>query len=190
MHTRNTETGWGWPARLLHWAVAAVILFMLPLGVYMVNFVDDLATRFALTQIHKSWGFVVFSLAVARLVWRMLNPVTPAEPEAARPWENRLARATHVALYALMFLMPLSGWLMASASDLQDMYGIRNMVFGLFEMPDPFVPGDRGLEHVLKLAHASFAVALTVLLALHAGAALKHHFVLRDNVLTRMILGR
>lgn len=190
MPIRNTATAWGWPARLLHWAMAILIVFMLSLGVSMANFVDDLATRFVLTQTHKSFGFVVISLALVRVSWRLMNPLSPAAPAAARRWENRLAHATHVALYVLMFLMPLSGWLMASASDLQDMYGIRNMVFGLFEMPDPFVPGDRRLEQTLKLVHVSGATVLSLLLVLHAGAALKHHFVLRDDVLTRMSLGR
>ncbi|SEA54561.1 cytochrome b [Rubrimonas cliftonensis] len=187
MPLRNTQTLWGWPARALHWAMAFIIAFQLIVGTYMTG-VDDLAARFALTQTHKSWGFVVFALALARVAWRLANP-TPTEP-AGRPWEKLAARVSHGALYLLMFLMPVSGWLMASASDLQDMYGVKNMVFGLFELPDPFVPGDRGLEGVFSSIHTAAAVALAALLAIHAGAALKHHLIDRDDVLTRMTVKR
>jgi cytochrome b561 len=188
MKTMNDARGWGWPARLLHWGMAALIIGLLAVGTYMTG-LDDLFARFELTQIHKSFGFVVFVLALARIAWRLANP-SPVEPAAAKPWERTAARVSHGALYALMVLMPVSGWLMASASDLQEMYGVRNMVFGLFELPDPFVPGDRALEETFKTIHAAGAVALALLLAVHVGAALKHHFVLRDDVLRRMTLGR
>lgn len=189
MLMRNTETGWGAPARLLHWAIAALILFQLGMGAWMANFVDDLYARFAMTQTHKSWGTVVFALAVARISWRMANPVAPALPEATPRWERLAASLSHGLLYALMLLLPVSGWLMASASELQEMYGVRNMVFGLFEMPDPFVPGDAGLEAVFRAIHVGGAITLSLVLLAHAGAALRHHFVLRDDVLRRMIRG-
>ncbi len=188
MALRNTTTTWGWPARLLHWSVAAIIVFMLVLGTYMTG-VDDLMRRFALTQTHKSWGFVVFVLALARIGWRLANPVSPAEPAGAA-WERLAARGAHWALYGLMLWMPLTGWLMATASPLQEMYGIRNMVFGLFDMPDPFVPGSRELEDLFKRMHNVGAAALAALLLAHAVAALRHHFVLRDDVLRRMTWGR
>ena len=189
MRIFNTETSWGWPARLLHWAVAAIILYQLGVGVWMANFVDDLYERFALTQTHKSWGFAVFALALARIGWRAMNR-TPAEPPAASALEATAARAAHVALYALMIALPVSGWLMASASTLQDDYGVKNMVFGWFELPDPFVPGSKGLEETFKTVHLAAAVALGGLLAVHAGAALFHHFARRDDVLKRMSWGR
>lgn len=189
MRLLNTTRSWGWPARALHWAMAALIVFLLGVGVYMTR-LDDVFARFALTQTHKSYGFVVFALALARLAWRLANPAVPADPPAAKAWEVALSRASHWGFYGLMILMPLSGWLMASASELQDTYGVRNMVFGLFELPDPFVPGDRKLEAVFKLVHNAGAIALALLLALHVGAALKHHLVMRDDVLRRMTWGR
>jgi cytochrome b561 len=190
MRWRDDETAWGWPTRLLHWAMAGLILFMLGLGVYMTEAVTDVYAQFDLYQTHKSWGFVVFSLAVVRVIWRMASPREPAAPPGTPGWERAAARATHVALYALMFAMPLSGWLTASASELQDLYGIRNMVFGWFEMPDPFVPGSEALEAVFSTIHAWCAAALAGVLVLHAGAALRHHFVRRDDVLRRMSVGR
>ena len=187
MKTMNDAAGWGWPARALHWAMAVLILGLLVVGAYMTR-LDDLFARFELTQTHKSFGFVVFALAVLRVAWRAVNPV-PAEPADAKTWEKQAARVSHAAFYVLMFLMPVSGWLMASASELQEMYGVKNMVFGLFELPDPFVPGDAGLEAAFKLVHNTGAILLALLLLAHVGAALKHHFIMRDDVLTRMTKG-
>jgi cytochrome b561 len=88
-----------------------------------------------------------------------------------------------------MFAMPISGWLMSSASPLQDLYGIQNMVFDLFEMPDPFIPGDSDLEELFSSIHYWCSWGLTLVLAAHVGAALKHHFINKDNVLRRMLKG-
>ncbi len=188
MGLRNTTTGWGWMARLLHWSVAGIILFMLGLGVYMTQFVTDVFEQFPLFQTHKSWGFTVFVLALVRLVWRFFSPA-PALPGHMSGLERFAAHASHWALYVLMFAMPLSGWLMSSASPLQDLYGIRNMVFDLFEMPDPFVPGDVDLEELFATIHYWCAWGLGAVLAAHVGASVKHHFVNRDNVLRRMVRG-
>lgn len=190
MKLRNTPESWGLVQRLLHWSVAGIILYQLAVGVWMANVVDDLFARFALTQTHKSWGTVVFALGLLRLAWRWSQPAAPREPVGQKPWERAAAKATHVGFYALMLWMPLSGWLMASASPLQDSYGVRNRVFDWFELPDPFVPGSAGLAETFQALHVAGAILLALLLALHAGAALKHHLVLRDDVLERMSWGR
>lgn len=188
MMIRNTGTAWGVPARLLHWAMAGVILFMLGLGFYTANLVTDTYEQFGLVQIHKSWGFVAFALAVLRVIWRLANP-TPALPAGMPKHEKALAHGGHLALYVLMFLLPISGWLMASASPLQELYNIKNMVFGLFELPDPFPTGDEGLQQTLRAVHFYAALGIVAILIGHAGAALKHHFVNRDTVLKRMTVG-
>ncbi len=193
MGLRNTAHSWGLIARLLHWATAGVILFLLGLGFYMVEVLsstdsETLLERFALTQTHKSWGVAAFALAMLRLIWRVLNP-TPTLPEGMTPLERTLAHGGHIALYICMFAMPISGWLMASASPLQDTYGIKNMVFGLFEMPDPFVPGSAELDEVLKAIHFYVALALVLLILGHIAASLKHALINRDGVLRRMLLG-
>ncbi|TYO90861.1 cytochrome b [Oceanicella actignis] len=182
--------GWGLPTRLLHWSMAGVILFMLGLGFYMSNAPIDIYAQFAWVQLHKSWGFVAFALAVLRIAWRLFEGRSPAPPPGMSRAERALARAGHLSLYALMIAMPVTGWLMASASPLQDAYGIRNMVFGLFELPDPFRPGDQAMADALRRAHFLCALALSAVVAGHAAAALRHHFVLRDNVLRRMLIGR
>ena len=193
MAIRNTETGWGLPARLLHWAMAVLILFMLGVGFYMGEVLtgedsDTLMQKFYLAQTHKSWGFVAFVLALLRIFWRVMNP-TPALPDGMGGAAKALAHGGHLALYVCMIAMPLSGWLMSSATTMQDSYGIKNMVFGLFEMPDPFQPGSEELETIFRKIHFYVGLALALILAGHAAAALKHHFVDRDGVLMRMIRG-
>jgi cytochrome b561 len=186
MRAGNTERSWGWVARLLHWTIAALILLQLGLGVWMANFVPDLIAQFRLVQIHKSFGFLVFALALVRVLWRVVNRAHPVMPAGTPRWQVRAATASHVLLYALMFVLPLSGWIMASASPVQDLLGIDNMVFGWFAMPDPFVPGVKAVETAAWQVHVASAVVMALVLAVHAGAALKHHLVDGDDVLARM----
>lgn len=189
MGFRNTVTSWGWPSKLLHWTMAILILGMLAVGTYMTK-LELGGERFQLTQTHKSFGFVVFVLACIRVAWRWLTPAGPPPPETSRAWERAASRFTHAAIYVLMLTLPLTGWLMASASPFNDpdayIY-IPNMVFGLFEMPDPISPGDPALSKTLGAIHLYAGYALAALLLIHIAAALKHHFIHRDSVLTRML---
>jgi cytochrome b561 len=189
MGLRNTRTGWGWPARLLHWLMAGLILFQLWLGFRMVWLVSDVYEKFGLYQSHKSWGVVIFTLALVRLGWRAVNP-TPDLPDHMGAMSRALAHGGHLALYVLMVAMPISGWLMASASTLQDDYGLKNMVFTWFELPDPFVPGSQQIEDLFKTIHGWSGFGMAAILIGHAAAALKHQFSHRDGLLWRMIAGR
>ncbi|HVH03165.1 MAG TPA: cytochrome b/b6 domain-containing protein [Amaricoccus sp.] len=188
MRLRDSARSWGPVTRLLHWLMAGLILCQLGLGVWMVRD-PDLLARFTLTQVHKSWGTVIFGLALLRLAWRGLNPARPPLPAAMPAWQRRAAAASHRALYGLMLLLPLSGWIMASASPTQDMLQMQNLVFGTWPLPDPFVPGDPRIDGAAHAVHAGAALLIAALLALHAGAALHHQFVLRDRLLARMIRG-
>lgn len=190
MHATNTAESWGLVTRLIHWVMAALILFQLGLGIYMTNAVDDLLRQFSLTQLHKSWGFVIFTLALVRVVWRLFNPTSPAKPAAMPGWQWSIAEITHKLLYLLMFVLPLSGWIMSAASPNQDLLNIQNMVFNWFAMPDFWVPGVKSTAETAATVHTLSALLLALLLAAHAGAALKHHLVDRDNVLRRMTWGR
>ncbi|WP_424944817.1 cytochrome b [Aliiroseovarius crassostreae] len=186
---RNTARSWGALARLLHWATAGVILYNLGLGVYMTQWITDALAQFPFIQQHKSWGFVAFVLAAIRIVWRLMNRA-PEMPDHMPMIERLAAHLGHFALYALMLIMPISGWLMASASPLQDTFGVRNKVFDLFEMYDPFVPGDKALSELFASVHFYASWALIIVLASHIGAALYHHFYHKDDVLKRMTYGR
>lgn len=195
MALRNSTDGWGWLARVLHWVMALAIIGLLAVGFYMVEVLgddsDSLLLRLQLTQTHKSIGFTVFFLALLRVIWRAVNP-TPRLPSDMSKLEKALAHGGHTAIYLLMFALPISGWLMATSSPLNDpdaYIPIKNMVFGLFEMPDPYAKGDKTISEFWGSVHAYSAAILAVLLLAHVGAALKHHFVNRDTVLRRMIRG-
>lgn len=184
---RNRPEGWGRGSRLFHWLGAGLILFMLGLGFRMAYLTPDLAQRYALVQWHKSWGAVAFALVLGRMLWRIAAGPRPALPGPG--WQRGVARVTHGMLYALMVAMPLSGWVSAAASPLQDLLGQPNMVFGLFALPDPWMPGDAGLSEAAGRVHALAALLLTGLVTLHVGAALWHQLVHRDRLITRMWRG-
>lgn len=188
LRLRDSAAGWGLVSRALHWGMAGLILFQLAFGVWMVR-LPDLIRRFDLTQLHKSWGTVVFLLALLRLLWRALAPGRPALPAAMPGWQRRAAGASHLALYALMLLLPLSGWIMASASPTQDLLHMQNLVFGRWPLPDPFVPGSAPVEAAAHLVHVGAAWGLAALLCLHAGAAVWHQVVARDGLLGGMLHG-
>jgi len=188
MRARDTATSWGWVARLLHWVMAVLIFYQLTLGFRMIQ-VADLAERFRLTQVHKSWGTVIFALAVLRVAWRLSGRRHPGPARGTPAWQVRAAAASHLLLYIFMLLMPVSGWIMASASPTQDLLGIENLVFGRFALPDPWVPGVARVERAAAAVHLATAVGLATVLAIHVAAALKH-LVEGDDVVARMTIGR
>lgn len=179
--------GWGLTARLFHWGMAALVLFQAWLGVRAAFFTPDLGARFDLVQRHKSWGTLILALALARLAWRLARGRPPGHGPV---WRRRLAAGVHATLYVLLLALPLSGWVMVSAAPLQDLLGMRNMVFGLFALPDPWVPGSERVEALAATAHLWAAVVLAAALALHVAGALWGQFGARDHALRRMILGR
>jgi len=175
-------------AKLLHWLIALVIAGMVGLGVYMTEVQGDFQYKLWLYQLHKSFGVTLFGLLVIRLVWRQIAP-PPALPAAMPAWERRASRLAHIGLYVLMFAIPLSGWARVSASPLS----VPTQVFGLFNVPHiPFLaglpkPDKEALEPVFQTVHWALAWTLVALVAVHASAALRHAFVLRDDVMTRML---
>jgi cytochrome b561 len=161
----------------LHWITAALILVNLLLGVSMVQLpISPRKLNWYLW--HKSIGATVFVLTSLRLAWRAWRP-HPA-PVPMPPWQQRAARVSHASLYALMLLIPLSGWLYSSATGVQVLY------LGLVPLPN-LLPKDRTLAAVLRVVHVSLNVLLVTVVAIHVAAALKHHFVDRDGVLARML---
>lgn len=173
--------------------MAALILLILTLGVYMARIEQNLIVQYRLIQFHKSLGAAIFALALLRIAWRVGQPGHPPLPVSIPAWQRRAARCSHLALYVLMLAIPLSGWLMASASPLNDVdavpFRIPNTVFGLFDLPDPFPEGSEQLETVFRRAHGALALGMALLVALHVAAALKHHLVDGDSVLRRMWRG-
>jgi cytochrome b561 len=155
---------------------------LLIVQVTLASIADDLPLgmkKLAMLARHKSVGITILGLAIVRLLWRWLNP-TPSLPDTLKPYERTLASLTHAALYILLFAMPLSGWMMSSAR------GFPVSWFGFIQLPD-LVPKNKPLYDAMLETHETLAWALFTIVALHVLAALKHHFMLKDNVLRRML---
>ena len=176
-------------AILLHWVIAAGIVFQILLAWRM----EDLKTPlgFALVQLHKSVGITILLLSLVRLGWRLANP-PPPEPEGLKSWEGRLSKLVHLAFYVIMIGMPLTGWVMVSASRME----IPTLLFGT--IPWPHVPGIAHLPESAKSVwrmigdrgHGLLAFGAYLLLALHVGGALKHQlFDAATPILDRMAPG-
>ena len=172
-------SAWPLSLRLVHWASAALVVGMLGLGLYMVQIIHDPAVRFDLTQIHKSIGVVVLALTAARLCLRGL--ATAPRPEPAAPAVLLAAKAAHIALYALLLALPLSGWLMATTTPVR----VPTVVFGLFALAYPFAP-DLPTYRLAHAVHVAAAVLLAALIVLHGAAALAHALIWRDRTLARI----
>jgi len=138
--------------------------------------------------LHKSFGVTLFALVLVRLIWRQISPPPPMTENMAA-WEQRAAGAAHFGLYALMFAIPLSGWARVSASPLS----VPTEVFGLFTLPHiPWLaslPSEtkQAWEPVFQWTHWALAWTLVAVVAIHAAAALRHAFILKDNVMQRML---
>jgi cytochrome b561 len=165
----------------LHWLMALLILVALPLGLVMHQ-LDLSPFKLKLYAWHKWLGVTVFGLALLRLLWRATHPAPPPPP-GMPPWQRWLAGAVHGLLYLLLFLIPLSGWLMSSAKGFQTVY------LGVLPIPD-LIGKNEGLGELLEAVHEVLNNGLLFLLLVHVGAALKHHYWYGDDVLRRMLPSR
>lgn len=180
MALRNTDRSWGSAARFMHWVIALLIFTQFALGWMAVSWRLS-PTKLNLYIWHKSIGILILALVVLRIAWRFFNR-TPALPVGTPPFERVGAHASHGLLYVLMLVMPLSGWVINSASN------IPLRVFWLFPLP-VIVPPDKALEAFAKHVHFGLFIALAIVVTLHVAAALRHHFVKGNDVLTRMLTG-
>jgi cytochrome b561 len=160
----------------LHWAQAIVVVWLLWLGWTMVEMPKG-AERSAAHVLHKSLGLLALLLVVARLAWRRGHP---APQTLVAGWEGRLATATHHALYALLVIVPLAGYLASSFTP----YAIK--FFGI-ELPRIAAP-DESLNGIFKVLHEGFVWGIVALIVLHVAGGLKHA-VKRDGTLQRMLPG-
>lgn len=170
---RYTRTAIG-----LHWLVAVAIIATFSLGLYMHELPLS-PDKLRLYSWHKWTGVTIFLLVLARIVWRLSH--RPPAPVAGMPaWQQRAAEAVHVLLYVLMVAVPISGWLMSSAK------GVSTVWFGVLPLPD-LLEKSKELGDWLATVHKTLNLAMAALVLAHAGAALKHHLVDRDEVLARML---
>jgi len=179
----NTEERYGWIAVVLHWAMAALLLGLVLLGIWMVQLPDVGYDREKITLIlaHKALGMLALGAVVARVVWRLTNAL-PRFVDGLAEWEQVSALFVHLWLYALMFALPVTGWLMSSAG------GYPTPVFSWFNAPD-LIATDEHLFQTLIAVHRWLGYAFAAVIALHSAAALRHHLVLKDHTLRKMLPG-
>lgn len=177
MPARNTDQRYGYIAQILHWAIVALLIVQVTLAKIAEGLPLGLEKLATLAR-HKSVGITILGLAVLRLAWRLFNRPPPLPPMPR--WQASAARLNHWALYALLFAMPVTGWLMSSASNYPVSW------FGLAQLPDLVAP-DPALKERLETVHEALARVLIALALLHVAAALKHQFVDRNGLLHRML---
>jgi len=190
MSLRNTARRYGTVAMSLHWLIAAFVIVNIGFGLIMGDLPRSDPNKFTIIQIHKSIGLTVLVLSVIVVVWRLMNPPPPL-PAGMSPLMRLAAHGTHYLLYFLIVAIPLSGWIMVSASPL----GNSTPWFFLFGWPNlPFFAGmTREAVHpyreLWETTHVWLAWSAIVFVPLHIGAALYHQFWLRDRLLARMVPG-
>lgn len=162
----------------LHWLIGLMMLTSVGLGLYMVE-LSLSPTKLRLFSWHKWAGVTIFTLVLIRCVWR-LSHAAPPLPEHMPRWQRAAAEVTHYLLYALMIAIPLSGWLMSSAKGFQTVY------FGVIPIPD-LLDKNKELGESLTLVHKTLNYSMIGIVIAHAAAALKHHFIDKDDILRRML---
>ena len=171
----NRYTG---TAILLHWLIFVLVACGFTLAVYMVDLPLS-PQKLKYFSWHKWIGVTIFLLAVARLAWRLTHPA-PALPASMPAWQRHAAAASHILLYILIVVIPLTGWLYSSAS------GVPTVYLRVVPLPD-LLAKDAALAELLKFIHILLNYTMLALVTIHSLAALKHHLLDRDDVLARML---
>lgn len=177
---RNDQARYGAVAQTLHWLIAALIFVMFGLGWYMADLPLG-QHKFDMYQLHKSLGVTIFSLVILRLIWRWLSPA-PALPATMPGWERAAAHATHGLLYLMLLVQPVIGFLQSNAANFPVVW------WGTLPLP-AVIGNDEALGEALIGVHEWGARIILILVVLHIGAALRHHFVIKDDILRRMLPG-
>ncbi|WP_428607070.1 cytochrome b [Sedimenticola sp.] len=172
------QTRWALDILLLHWGMALLIVGMMVVG-WIARTLPLSPLKIELFFWHKSFGVALLALTLLRLARRLRHP-HPGWPVAMPRWERRAARAVHGLLYTLMFVTPLSGWVINSAAK------FPFKVFGVWTLP-AIVAADKSIQHLAEQVHMGCFILFFSTLLLHIAAALRHHFILHDTVLRRML---
>jgi cytochrome b561 len=169
--------GYRTPAKVLHWIIAVLVLGMIPVGISLESLPKG-PIQDGFYAAHKSTGFLVLVLMLARLAFRLASPPPPSEPTLAS-WQVGVSHAVHWTLYALLLAMPVIGWAGSNA------FGAPVTVYGLFTLPD-IASKNEDFSKTLLGIHGTMGLIAGALILIHIAAALYHRFVLKDAVLARM----
>ncbi len=179
--TAGQAQGFSPIARVFHWLTAALVLTTLTIGITMVNVPNLGPAGDMLFHLHRSIGILALLVVAFRLIYRLRHPAPPL-PADMPAWQQYAAHATHWALYALLIVQPILGWIATSA------YRAPVLFFWIFELP-PIWKEDRPFSEALFGVHMSLGILIVALICVHIAAALYHHFVLKDRVLKGMVSG-
>lgn len=177
MAIKNTIQCYGSAAKFFHWLIAILVVFMLLLGAFLGDFPKQIKP--VMFIIHKSTGLTIMALMILRLLWALLN-TSPMLSATTPKWQRIISRGIHGLFYLCLIAMPLSGFLMSSAS------GHATNVWWLFSVKAP-IPENKALASFLGDVHTYLAWAILVLITLHILAAIKHFFIDKDHTVQRML---
>ena len=177
MQFKNTRERFGIVTKSFHWSIALLIICLVPMGIFLADYAET-KTKFALFPYHKEFGILVLVLASCRVLWHLYS-FPPQFVPSLKAWEKWGARVAHALLYVAMFAMPLSGWILSSASG-------RTVNFFGIDLPN-FVAPSKGTKDFFEDIHGFVGYALIPLVGLHVAGALKHHFFDKDITLKRML---
>ena len=180
MALRNTSQNYGSLAKFFHWTVSFIVLALLCIGPFMADIGSKDLQR-QVMGLHKSFGLTVLTLMTLRILWRWTN--THVQPLTTKRWERTAERAAHACFYLLLLAQPLSGFLMSSYA------GYPTRFFNLFTLPTFGIEKNKPIGELFNQGHTYIACIIAALVLLHVLAALKHHYVNKDNVLRRMMPG-
>ena len=178
----NSDNAWGWPAKVLHWVGAILILLLLGHGWWMTHLAPR-PDRLAHYNGHAALGYDLLALLILRLLWRWTHAV-PALPAGLKPWERLSARSGHIGLYLLMFASSLTGWALAGTFRTP----MNKDAFGL-TVPVIFASQDRAMHELFEESHTILSYLLGALVVVHMIGALRHHLVKHNDLLRRMWFG-
>ena len=179
MKIKNTARDYGLTSKLMHWAIAILIVGLIALGWYMVDLTYFDKWYNESLAVHKALGMLVLALGAFFVMWRFISPSPEHQPTLAR-WERIAAGCMHYALIAMMILIPVTGYFISTSA------GKSVEIFGWFEIP-PIMDVDKTLRDVAIELHYYLGYGTGILVCLHAAAAVKHQFIDRDGTLARMI---
>lgn len=181
MCLRNTKSTYGCVTKTFHWICALLIISLLTVGCLM-GYIDDKPTKGMVVNVHKVIGLTTLSIGILFILWSMMS-TKPKYPQAMARWEIQLATFVRFFLYGILIVMPISGWIMSTASEhIPHFFGTK--------LPMPWIPVSKPLSSFGKNIHNYLAWLIAIAVGLHILGALKHHFMDKNDVLKRMLFGR
>jgi len=179
MGYKNTESTYGSITKIIHWTIFFMMAGVLATGTVVIRLTEKNPLKEQIYMLHESFGVIILALVFLRVAWR-LNNVKPSLPNTA-PWERVAEHTVHFLLYFILIVQPLSGWITATSS------GYILQFFNLFPLPTPGISESKSIADLSSQIHLIVAWSIAAIVSIHIGAALKHHYIDKDNVLKRMM---